>query len=71
MEKNISRYGPGCKIPQPCAMSPQVQNTPLDIGHRIPQSLHIIHSAQLEILVLAANFLGKANNIDNVKSWTV
>ena len=35
---------------------------------RIPQSLHIIHSAQLEILVLAANFLGKANNIDNVKS---
>ena len=32
---------------------------------RIPQSLH---SAQLEILVLAANFLGKANNIDNVKS---
>ena len=53
---------------KPCAMCPLVQNTPLDIGHRIPQSLHIIHSAQLEILVLAANFLGKANNIDNVKS---
>ena len=71
MEKNISRYGPGCKILKPCAMCPLVQNTPLDIGHRIPQSLHIIHSVKLEILVLAANFRGKANNIDNVKSWTV